>query len=125
MEIKYETNLSSKVDAERVMQLYEKNEITREQFLRMVNIAVAEAKNVIGGDQVADFTVEVPGTTVDIRLADLPVENLDDEFVMANHAPKSRTKRRKVFGGGTGTRAKTPAARVKKTRRIKSKVSKK
>ncbi len=120
MEIRYEANTTSSIDPERVMELYEKGEISREQFLRTLKINATEAKNVLGGDQVADFTVEDVGTALDIRIAQLPVENIDDEFVMEFEKVRKRVKRR-VFGGKKPTES--ASATVKpRTKRRKIKV---
>lgn len=113
MEIRYEANETSAINPERVLELYENEEITREQLLKMMKIGVTEAKNVLGGDQVADFTEKVPGTNVDIRLSELPVENIEDEFVMNVHKVKKRIKPRKLFGQGA---AKPKAERSKSGR---------
>lgn len=99
------------------MKLFEDGTINREQFLRMVKIAATEAKNVLGGDQVADFTVTDVGSTLDIRIINLPVENIDDEYVMENSKVRTRVKRR-VFGGKRTNTPRTPSGKVK--RRIKT-----
>ena len=119
-EIKYEANETSAIDPERVMELYENGDISREQFLRCVKIGVTEAKNVLGGDQVADFTVTEVGNKVDIRLSALPVEHEDDEFVMANHKIKRKIKRR-VFGGGSKPKVRDAAPSGRAKRKIRTK----
>lgn len=120
MEIRYETNETSAIDPEKVLAMYEDGDINRDQLLRMMKIGVSEAKNVIGGDLVADFTETIPGKALDIRLSELPVERINDEYVMANHRVKSRVKRRKLFGGGPSKPvARTQSGRAK--RRIRTK----
>lgn len=120
MEIKYEANETSAIDPEKVMELFEGGDITREQFLRMIKIGVTEAKNVLGGDQVADFTVTEVGNKVDIRLSSLPVEHEDDEFVMANQKIKRKIKRR-VFGGTSKPKERGTVAPVRGKRKIRTK----
>lgn len=120
-EIRYEANETSAIDPEEVLKLFENEDITRQQFLQMMKISVTDAKNVLGGDQVADFTKTSIGAKIDIRLNDLPVEKVDDEFVMVNANVRKRVKRR-VFGKDT-TSAKTVTPKRKIKRRIKTKVS--
>lgn len=112
LRIRFETNETSAINPERVLELYENEEISRDQLLNMMKIGVTEAKNILGGDQVADFTEKVPGTKMDIRLEELPVENVEDEFVMSAHKVKKRISRRKIYGRGdkakeTGPRTKS------------------
>jgi hypothetical protein len=110
------------IDPERVMQLYEAGEITRDQFLRTLKISATEAKNVLGGDQVADFTVTTVGKTLDIRITSLPIENLKDSYVLENSNIKKRVKRR-LFGGGAKAENKT-VSNPRRKRRIKARTSK-
>lgn len=119
-DIRYEANETSSIDAEKVMELYEAGEISREQFLRTLKVNATEAKNVLGGDQVAAFTVTEVGKSVDIRMDSLPIERIDDEFIMENAKVRKRVKRR-VFGGGK-TAAPVKATRSK--RRIKTRTRK-
>jgi len=120
MKIRYETNETSHINPEKIMELYENEDIDRDQFLRMIKIGVTEAKNIIGGDQVADFTETVPGKNVDIRLSELPVENIEDEFIMNTHKIKRRVQRRKVFGKGQDKKQTTGTSSRAK-RRIRTK----
>lgn len=120
LEIKFEANETSAIDPERVLEQFEEGEITRDQLLRMLSINKTEAKNVLGGDQVADFTITTVGNKADVRIESLPVENIDDEFVMENERIRKKVKRR-IFGGKkSGDRASAP----KRKRRIKARVSK-
>lgn len=119
-EFRYEANETSVIDPADVMQLYEDGDITKEQFLSMVTIRATEAKNVLGGDQVADFTKTVVGNKVDVRMISLPVEQHDDEFVMSAHKVRKKVKRR-VFGTSKPKET-TKSGRVK--RKINTKVSK-
>jgi hypothetical protein len=89
----------------------------------MVNIQTTPAKNILGGDQVADFTRTAVGNNVDIRVKELPVENQDDEFVLANHKVRTKTKR-KVFGGKSKAVQNTNQNKGRSKRRIITRVSK-
>lgn len=109
-EIRYEAASSEIIDADEIMKQYENGDITREQFLRMISIQKTEAKNVLGGDQVAELTVTEVGKKLDIRLTSLPVENLDDAYVMENSNVKKRIKRR-VFGNKSKTPVSKPRSR--------------
>jgi hypothetical protein len=99
LEFRYEATKSTVIDPDKVLELYEKKIITREQFLRMVSIAKGEAKNVLGGDQVAAFEIEEVGDKIDIRVETLAVENANDEFVAVQEVVKTKTTKRVVFGG--------------------------
>lgn len=96
------------------MELYENDEITREQFLRMISVGKAEAKNVLGGDLVTQFTKTEIGKNADIRISSTPVEQVKDEFIEVN---EKRRIRRKVVG-------KNKAKASTKKRRIRTRVSK-
>lgn len=119
-QFQYAATETSSIDPEEVMKLYEEGDISREQFLNMVSINAPAAKNVLGGDQVADFTKTVVGNKVDVRMSALPVEQHDDEFVMSAHKVRKKIKRR-VFGT-TKTKETTKSGRAK--RKINTKVSK-
>lgn len=99
--------------------MYDDEEITRDQMLRMLKIDKQQAKNVLGGDVVAELTEEVVGKEIDVRIATLPVENDDDEFVAVNRAVKKRVKRRK-FGGSEERQSVKDAGR----RRVRTRSSK-
>lgn len=119
-DIRYEANETSSIDTEKVLELWEAGEITREQFLRTIKVQSTEAKNVLGGDQVAAFTVKEIGKSVDIRMDAVPIEQIDDEFIMENAKVRKRVKRR-VFGGGNTT----PTAKTTRPkRRIKTRTRK-
>lgn len=122
MEFRYEAAESEKLDADAVLALYENEEITREQFLRMVNIDKTQAKNVLGGDQVAELTVKEIGNNVDVRIKQLPIEQIDDEYVEVKRKVKPKRKR-SVFGRKAEA-ARQPAAEKKPKRGIKVKRSK-
>ena len=117
----YAATESSVIDPEEVMKLYEAKEISREQFINMIVINAPTAKNVLGGDQVADFTKTVVGNKVDVRMSALPVENHEDEFVMSAHKVRKKIKRR-VFGTTSKPVATTKSGRAR--RKINTKVSK-
>lgn len=102
------------------MKEYENGDITREQFLRMVSIGKQEAKNVLGGDQVADFTVKVIGKKVDVRMSQLPVEQMDDEFIMERGLVRTKIKR-KVFGRSGQAKVAAPVAKEKRKVRVRVK----
>ena len=118
MEFRYEAAESEKLDAEAILELYDNEEITREQFLRMINIDKTQAKNVLGGDLVAELTVTETGKTVDVRIRQLPIEHLDDEYVEVKRAVKMRRKR-SVFGRMAATERTTVENKVKRGIKIK------
>ena len=123
IEFRYEATESSIIDPEEVLSLFEKKEITREQFLSMMKVSATDAKKVLGGDQVADFTTTVIGDTVDIRTQSLPVENEDDEYIMEAHKVRKKVKRR-VFGGKAKPTERTPSKTRPRKRAIKTRTSK-
>lgn len=121
MEFRYEANETVAIDNEPILKMFEDGEITREQFLRIFKVDAKEAKNVLGGDQVADLEVKTVGDKLDVRIEALPVENQQDEFIVVASVVKTK-KKRKVFGGGARPQT---AAPVKGTiRRIKIKAKK-
>jgi len=77
--------------------MYDNEEISREDFVKMINVDKTQAKNVLGGDIVASMEYEQIGKTADIRLENTPIENIDDEFVIVATKIRSRVKR-KTFG---------------------------
>lgn len=124
MEFRYEANETTSLDSEAVLAMYEKKEITREQFLRMMTISKSEAKNVLGADMVADLETTSVGDKLDVRIETLPVENVDDEFVAVRRNVRKKIKR-SVFG--QAAQAKTEAPQQASTgvkRRIKTRGSK-
>lgn len=114
MKVTYGANESSIINPDEVLKLFEAGEISRERFLQMLTIKSTEAKNALGADQVADFTVTVAGTKADIRMEKLPVEQADEEFVMAASKIKKRQILRRKFGGSS--KAETTAKSVKGAR---------
>jgi hypothetical protein len=99
LEVRFEATESERIDAERVLQLYEDKKISRDQFLRMVSIGKAEAKNVLGGDLVLEYTVKEVGQKADIRVSQTPIEQIDEEFIEIQR--KERIRRRKPVGAKT------------------------
>lgn len=86
----FEASESEVIDTDAILKLYDKKKITREAMLSMMSISIAEARKSLGGDMVADLSKTKVGDKVDIRIASLPVENANDEFIMVNK--KIRTK---------------------------------
>ena len=97
MEFRYESSETTSLDEEAVFIMYEKKQITREQFLRMMKIDSKEAKNVLGADVVADLEVKTVGDKLDVRVEALPVENAKDEYVAVRRLVRKKIKR-SVFG---------------------------
>lgn len=122
VEYRYEAAESVEINNEPILKMLEDGEITREQFLRIFSVDAKEAKNILGGDQVADLEVRTVGDKLDIRTTSLPVEHAEDEFIMVASVVKRNIKRR-VFGGGA--KIQEPAQVNKATpRRIKVKTRK-
>lgn len=117
LDIKYEASDSVKIDAEGVLKLYEADEITREQFVQMLNIDKTQAKKILGADQVMDLEIEVPGKDADIRVSDTPIDEIDDEYIAVTSKP-IRSKPRKKFGGKPTSKA-AVASRPKSRRRVR------
>lgn len=103
MEFRYEANETVTLDADAILAMYDKEEITREQFLRMMSISKSDAKNVLGADVVADLEVTSVGDKMDVRIDPLKVENQDDEFVAVRRLVRKKVKR-SVFGQSADTR---------------------
>lgn len=118
MEFRYEANETVEINNEPILKMLEDGEITREQFLRIFNVNAKEAKNILGGDQVADLEVKTVGDKLDVRIDTLPVENHDDEFIAVASVVKRNVKR-KVFGGGARPAEAAPVKQA--VRRIKIK----
>jgi len=98
--------------------MYENKEITREQFVRMLKIDMSQAKNVLGGDQVADLEVTSIGDKPDIRISSLPVEQHDDEYIVVERRVRKKVKR-SVLGQAIEDRDKPEETQAKAKRRIK------
>lgn len=124
MEFRYEANETTSLDTDAILNMYDKEEITREQFLRMLSIKASEAKNVLGADVVADLEVKTVGDKLDVRIDTLPVEQEKDEFVAVVRLVRKKIKR-SVFGQSAEAReakAKnkdSPKTSTIKQRRIK------
>jgi ribosomal protein S20 len=125
MEIRYEANETTSLDAEAVFAMYEKKEITREQLLRMVFISRSEAKNVLGADMVADLEVTTVGDKLDIRIENLPVEQAEDEYVAVQRNVRKKIKR-SVFGKAAAAAKEAPQQQsiASPKRRIKTRGTK-
>ena len=111
-EYTYEAATKEVIDTSTIIEMYDNGDISREALLDMVKIDKSVAANKLGADVVADLTTKVPGNTIDVRFKNLPVENLDDEYIAVVSKVKVKTKR-KVFG------AKVKNNNGKKIRRIK------
>jgi hypothetical protein len=119
-EFRYEATETEKLDNEAILAMYENEEITRENFLKMINIDKVAAANALGGDVIADLTETVIGKKVDIRVLSLPVEHEDDEYVAIIRKVRSRVKPRKKFGKDAPTKV-SENTRAKPRRKIKVK----
>lgn len=121
IDIKYEANESAKLPTEEILKMYEDEEITRDQLVRLLNVDRTQAKNILGGDVVADIEVKEVGKTVDIRVSETPIDEIDEEFVGVARKVRMRSKpkaRKRI--GGSGKVAATPKRKVRR----KIKVSK-
>lgn len=112
--LKFDYGATSKeiIDPDAILKMYEDEEITREQYLSMITVNKKPASTVLGGDLVAQHTIETVGDKADIRMEALPVEQEDEEFVYEKD--KAKTKR-KTFGKNkvkAGEKAK-PRRRIK------------
>lgn len=96
-EFRYAGAVTTTYDTESILDAYENEEITREQFLRLMKVDPKQLANVFGADQAADLTMTTVGDTLDIRVSSLDVENEDDEFVMVERNVQKKQKR-SVFG---------------------------
>lgn len=108
------------LDNDAVLALYDAQEISRDQFLRMLKVDRKQAQNVLGGDVVADMETTVVGDTVDVRISSLSVEEADDEFISIMRNPV-RKKKRKRFGSTAllATTKETPSTAAKPRRRVR------
>ena len=95
LKVKYEAAESEKLSTERIFEMLDDEEITRDQAIRMLNVDKTEATNILGGDIVADITYTEVGKKADIRIEKLPIEQLDEEAVVAAQK-RSRVRRRKI-----------------------------
>lgn len=121
MEFRYEANESTEINNEPILEMFLKEEITREQFLRMFKVDSKEAKNILGADQVADLEVKTVGDKLDVRIENLPVEKGEDDYIAVASVIKTNRKRR-VFGSGTKpTKVAAPVEQSPRKRFIKVK----
>jgi hypothetical protein len=104
---------SEVVDPTAIFEMYEREEITRDQLLSVISVPKAEASKVLGADVVLDATITKVGSKADIRSNDLPIERIDDEYI-EEAAPKIQKPRKKI-----GLRAKEKPATPRIRRRIK------
>lgn len=97
--------------------MYENDEITRSQLVRLLNVDRTQAKNILGGDAVADIEVTTIGEKVDVRISETPIDEIDEEFigVIRKVRLRSKPKSRKRIGG----REKTSTPKRKIRRKIK------
>lgn len=119
-EYRFEAVESEVLDHDEILRRYDDEEISREQFLRMIKVDKKEAGNVLGGDEVADLTRTIVGKTVDIRVSSLPVDNADDEYIGIKRNIKTRRPRIK-FGGSDKAKIKTPKGRIKRRVKVRNK----
>ncbi len=122
-EFRYEANETTELDTDAVLTMFEKEEITREQFLRLISISKSEAKNVLGADMVADLEVTSVGDKLDVRMEALAVEAKDDEYVSVQRVVRKKIKR-SVFGQAAENAKATPKAPTSNKRRIKTRTGK-
>ena len=119
-EFRYEAAESTSYDTDAILQLYDDEDITREQFLQLMKIDPKQLGNVLGGDVAADLSTTTLGDKLDVRISELPVEHDDDEFIMVERNVRKK-KKRSVFGKRAD--AKTQAAQPKRRIKIKSRRS--
>ncbi|QXN72541.1 hypothetical protein RCKICKAPOO_75 [Rhodobacter phage RcKickapoo] len=108
------------IDPEYILKLYEKKQITREQLLRVMSVGKADAASELGGDIVLAATVTKLGKKADIRMSDLPVERLNDEYILEADRANIPSRKRIVFKAKAAqdTLDDTPAQKVR-TRKLK------
>lgn len=111
---------SEVIDPEFILKLYERKQITREQLLRVMSIGKADAASELGGDIVLAATVTKLGKKADIRMSDLPVERLNDEYILEADRANIPSRKRIVFKAKAAqdTLDDTPAQKVR-TRKLK------
>jgi hypothetical protein len=96
-EYRYESNETTSLDAAAIVQMYENEEITKEQFIRMFNVDKGEASKILGGDVIASITITSIGDKLDVRTEDLPIEDAKDECVVINEDVRKKINR-SMFG---------------------------
>lgn len=96
VEYRYEATETSSIDVDAVLAMYDNEEITRDQMVRLIKVDKTQASQILGGDQVADLEVTVVGKVADIRTKDLPVEQQEDEAVYRNAKVRRRVPRRRL-----------------------------
>lgn len=67
-EYSYSTTDSTVIDPEAWFRLFQAGRITERQFLEALSVGKAEAKKIIGADQVEAISVTEKGTTADVRI---------------------------------------------------------
>jgi hypothetical protein len=117
LQIKYEAAESSKLSTEKVLELYEDGEITREQLIQLLNVDRTQANTILGGDIVASISYTEVGKKADIRIEKLPIERLKEEHIEIAH--KKTRARRRVKIGRKGQSHKTQG-RVKRRLRVRN-----
>lgn len=118
LQIKYEAASSEKLSTEKIIELYEDEEITRDQLINLLNVDRSQANIILGGDIVADITTVEVGKKADIRLDKLPIERLNEEHIEIAH--KKTTARRRIKIGRKGEASAKASARVGRKLRIRS-----
>jgi hypothetical protein len=73
-EYAYSTTESTYIDPEKWFRMFQAGRITEREFLEALSVGKAEAKRIIGQDQVETLSVTEKGTNADIRIR----ENIDD-----------------------------------------------
>lgn len=102
------------VDTSTLLQMYEDEEISRESFLDMIKPDAKVVATKLGADLAADLITKDVGSTLDLRLTELPVEQAKDEYVNVERIVKTRRRLSKE-----GATRKQLAGKPKIGRRIK------
>jgi hypothetical protein len=78
-EYAYSTTDSTYIDPEKWFRMFQAGRITEREFLEALSVGKAEAKRIIGQDQVETLSVTEKGTNADIRIREDPAYNQDDD----------------------------------------------
>lgn len=84
---RFATSESEVIPAADVLALYEKNEITREQFLACISVSKTEANKHIGADRVTRLAVVTKGKKADMRVSELDAPAPVPKIVLPSAPP--------------------------------------
>lgn len=114
-EYAYATTESTYIDPEQWFRMFQSGRITEQEFLSALSVGKAEAKKIIGADQVETLSVTAKGTSADIRIREAEVKT--DEPVVVVPETKSKPVR-KVGRQIAGVTAKPSAKPLKRLVRL-------